>query len=311
MSSGARQLTQIARETTVGVTPTPFARTTFEFTDNGLDATVSKEESKSITSGRIARSSMITGAEYAGELKCEPKYSQLVQDLMAAAAFNSWSSNVLTFGGALRQTFSLLRGFEDVNDYHVFRGCHVNTFSIEIPEAGLISMAFGLMALGRTNFSAPPAGAVTPADNSPKLSNVSVGEILLDGVSQAGISCLTQFSFKWDNTMKLQKCLGEGINARAILETLAAGTGSFTAAWSRNTSDMYEKQFSNTTISLKVPITDTLGNSYEIFIPKAEITAPLPSGGNSDILNASFEYKVVEEAPTITRIPAPAPNPNP
>ena len=153
----------------------------------------------------------------------------------------------------------------------MFRGCHVNTFSIEVPEAGFITMAFGLMALGRTNFSAPPAGTVTPADNNPKLSNVSVGEILIDGVSQAGISCLTAFSFKWDNTMKLQKCLGEGINARAILETLAAGTGSFTVAWSRNTSDMYEKQFTNATISLNVPITDTLGNSYEILFLKQKL----------------------------------------
>ena len=130
MSSGARQITQIAKETTVGTTPSPFVRTTFEFTENGLDATVTKEDSNSITSGRIARSSMITGAEYAGELKCEAKYSSLVQDLMAAAAFNNWSSNVLTFGGTLRQTFSVLRGFEDVNDYHVFRGCHVNTLEL-------------------------------------------------------------------------------------------------------------------------------------------------------------------------------------
>lgn len=250
---------------------------------------------------------MITGAEYAGELKCEAKYSSLVQDLMAAAAFNNWSSNVLTFGGTLRQTFSVLRGFEDVNDYHVFRGCHVNTFGIDIPEAGLITMTFGLMALGRTNFSSAPAGTITAADNNPKMSNVSVGDILIDGVSQAGISCLTAFTFNWDNTMQLQRCLGGGIDARAILEMLATGTGSFTAAWSRNTSDMYEKQFTNKTISLKVPITDTDGNKYEIFIPKAEITAPLPSGGNSDLLNASFEYKVVEVAPTITRTPAAVP----
>ncbi|MDT1913833.1 hypothetical protein FPK81_23660, partial [Acinetobacter baumannii] len=92
------------------------------------------------------------------------------------------------------------------------------------------------------------------------------------------------FTFNWDNTMQLQRCLGGGIDARAILEMLATGTGSFTAAWSRNTSDMYEKQFTNKTISLKVPITDTDGNKYEIFIPKAESTAPLPSGGNSDLL---------------------------
>ncbi|MFP1005997.1 hypothetical protein ACLD0V_16440, partial [Acinetobacter baumannii] len=55
------------------------------------------------------------------------------------------------------------------------------------------------------------------------------------------------------------------------------------------------------------------GFVFQIFVqqslPKAEITAPLPSGGNSDLLNASFEYKVVEVAPTITRTPAAVPAP--
>lgn len=305
MSSGAKQILQVARETTIGITPVPFNRQTLECTDVTIDGTVTKESSNSIADTRIARSSMITGAEYAGDIVIEAKFSPLVQDLMAAAAFNNWNGDVLTFGGDIRQTFSVLRGFKDVNDYHLFRGVHVNTFGIEIPETGLITMTFGVMALGRSNTDTIPAGTVTAADDNPKMSNVSVGDILIDGASQAGISCLTAFSFNWDNSMQIQRCLGNGIDPKKILEMVAAGTGSFTAAWSRNTSDMYEKQFTNKTISLRVPITDSENNGYEILIPKAEITASLPSGGNSDTLSASFEYTIVDEAPTITRIPAP------
>jgi Phage tail tube protein len=305
MSSGAKQILQVARETTIGITPVPFNRQTLECTDVTIDGTVTKESSNSIADTRIARSSMITGAEYAGDIVIEAKFSPLVQDLMAAAAFNNWNGDVLTFGGDIRQTFSVLRGFKDVNDYHLFRGVHVNTFGIEIPETGLITMTFGVMALGRSNTDTIPTGTVTAADDNPKMSNVSVGDILIDGASQAGISCLTAFSFNWDNSMQIQRCLGNGIDPKKILEMVAAGTGSFTAAWSRNTSDMYEKQFTNKTISLRVPITDSEGNGYEILIPKAEITASLPSGGNSDTLSASFEYTIVDEAPTITRIPAP------
>lgn len=302
MSSGAKQITQIAFESTIGTTPTPFNRTTFEFTENGLDGTVSKESSNSIADTRIARGSQITGAEYAGDLTCEAKYSPLVQSMMELAAFNEWNSNVLTFGGDVRKTATILRGFRDANDFHVVKGCHVNTFAIDIPESGLITMTFGIMALGRQNFSSMPAGTVTPADTNPKMSNISVGDILIDGVSQAGISCITAFSFNWDNSMQIQRCLGNGIDPKKIIEMVAAGTGSFTAAWSRNTSDMYEKQFTNATIALKVPFMDSNGKAYVIEIPKAEITATLPSGGNSDILSASFEYTVVDIAPTITRI---------
>lgn len=44
-------------------------------------------------------------------------------------------------------------------------------------------------------------------------------------------------------------------------------------------------------------------NARQNGLPKVEITASLPSGGNSDILQASFEYRVVEQAPTLVRKP--------
>lgn len=84
---------------------------------------------------------------------------------------------------------------------------------------------------------------------------------------------------------------------------MANGTGSFTAAWSTGAAANYEKQFTNTTIGLQVVIKDSSNNEYVLTLPKVEITASLPSGGNSDILQASFEYRVVEQAPTLVRKP--------
>ena len=302
MSSGAKQLVQIAKETVIGTVPSPFARQTLAFTDISLNQSVEKTESASITDNRLQQSSMITSAEYSGELSAEAQYGAY-DDLMAAAAFNAWATNVLTFGGTTRQTFSVLRGYTDIANYHTFSGLHVNTFGIDIPEAGPIGLTFGFMGTKRTTAAVAPVGTITPASANPRMSNISVGDLLVDGVSVKGTACITAFSFNWDNSMQVQKCLGAGLEVGAILEMSAKGTGSFTMAWSTKAAELYEKQFINGNISLSIPITDTAGNKYVLNIPKVELTAPLATGGKDDLLNTTFEYTVVDQAPTITRTP--------
>ena len=72
-------------------------------------------------------------------------------------------------------------------------------------------------------------------------------------------------------------------------------------AWSKGAAVDYEKQFINKTVAIVVKLKDGIGNEYTLTLPKVEITAALQSGGNSDILSADFEYRVVEQAPTLTR----------
>ena len=302
MSSGAKQLVQIAKETVIGTVPSPFARQTLAFTDISLNQSVEKTESASITDSRLQQSSMITSAEYSGELGAEAQYGAY-DDLMAAAAFNAWATNVLTFGGTTRQTFSVSRGYTDIANYHTFSGLHVNTFGIDIPEAGLIGLTFGFMGMKRTTAAVAPVGTITPASTNPRMSNISVGDLLVDGVSVKGTACISAFSFNWDNSMQVRKCLGAGLEVGAILEMSAKGTGSFTMAWSTKAAELYEKQFTNGNISLSIPITDTAGNKYVLNIPKVELTAPLATGGKGDLLNTTFEYTVVDQAPTLTRTP--------
>ena len=159
------------------------------------------------------------------------------------------------------------------------------------------------MGTKRTTAAVAPVGTITPASSNPRMSNISVGDLLVDGVSVKGTACITAFSFNWDNSMQVQNCLGAGLEVGAILEMSAKGTGSFTMAWSTKAAELYEKQFTNGNISLSIPITDTAGNKYVLNIPKVELTAPLATGGKDDLLNTTFEYTVVDQAPTLTRTP--------
>lgn len=166
----------------------------------------------------------------------------------------------------------------------------INTFNLDIPEQGIVTFGFSLWAKNVWLYYRTTGTVVATSDN-PKLSNVSVGKILLDGVS-SGTACISAFNFVWDNSMRVQPCLGLGLEIGAIIETLANGTGSFTAAFSGGSAENYEKQFTNTTIGLVVPFTDdTEGNEYELTLPELEITGSLPSGGSSDLLQITFDYR--------------------
>ena len=48
---------------------------------------------------------------------------------------------------------------------------------------------------------------------------------------------------------------------------------------------------------------DGQGNKYLLTLPKIEITGNLPTGSNTDILSISYDYRTIEDAPTLTRTP--------
>ena len=311
MSSGARQIVQYAVETVNGTTPIPFARKTLPFVDTSLDQTANKTDSASIKSGRIASQGAITSKTVEGDLNVEAEFATY-DDLIAAAAFNTWAEGateddpeVLTFGGTTRQSLSILRGYEDIAEYYTFAGVHVNTFTLDIPEEGIVTFGFGLMGKSRVHVSnTAPTGTVTPADDKPKISSVGVGDILVDGTSVVGVACISALSFEWDNQAQVQRCLGNGGDVGAIIEGMANGTGTVTMAWSKKGAELLEKQFNNGLVSFVIPFGDSLGNQYKLTPPQVEITGSLPSGSGEDILQASIEYRVVNQAPTLERLAA-------
>lgn len=309
MSSGSREIIHIAPETVIGTTPSPFARTSLPFTDSSLDAAVTKEDSATKLDTRLAQQGTITAVDYTGDINAEFRYGTY-DDLIAANAYNAWvvdtpvaGSDTITFGGTTKKTFSILRGYTDVSNYHTFSGMFVNTFNITIPESGIVTTTFGMIGTNRIPSSVAPAGTVTTPTLTDPFSSVSVTDIQINGVTTAGVACITDFNFTWDNSAQTQRCLGDGLAIGNIIETLANGTGSFTMAWSAKGADMYESQFTNTTYKLSVKMVDGQGNKYLLTLPKIEITGNLPTGSNTDILSISYDYRTIEDAPTLTRTP--------
>ncbi|MDA3442639.1 phage tail tube protein [Acinetobacter bereziniae] len=299
MSSGAKQLTRVGFEASPGVVATTW--NTFAFTTNGLDASAQTTESQTIKDSRIAAGTLVTGVEVQGDIESEWAYG--IQDgVLELVAFNAWNSNVLTFGGTSRKTLSIIRGFTDIDNYQVFTGCHINQWTLSIPDSGIVTSKFSIMAMKRTAYEVAPTGTVTPAGDAIPFTSLSTGDILIEGEKKAGM-CVTQIELTIDNTMQIQKCLDYENNISGILETIMKGSGNFTVAWSKNTAELYEKQFLNEPISLEYSLKDKDGNKYTLSLPNVLVSAPLPSGGAGDILNTQFSFTVADAAPTLKRIP--------
>ncbi|MCU4434725.1 hypothetical protein KTH93_04440 [Acinetobacter bereziniae] len=299
MSSGAKQLTRVGFEASPGVIATTW--NTFAFTTNGLDASAQTTESQTIKDSRIAAGTLVTGVEVQGDIESEWAYG--IQDgVLELVAFNAWNSNVLTFGGTSRKTLSIIRGFTDIDNFQVFTGCYINQWTLSIPDSGIVTSKFSIMAMKRTAYEVVPTGTVTPAGDAIPFTSLSTGDILIEGEKKAGM-CVTQIELTIDNTMQIQKCLDYENNISGILETIMKGSGNFTVAWSKNTAELYEKQFLNEPISLEYSLKDKDGNKYTLSLPNVLVSAPLPSGGAGDILNTQFSFTVADAAPTLKRIP--------
>lgn len=299
MSSGAKQITRYGAEATPGTVATKWK--TLAFVTNGLDAAAQTTESQTIKDSRIAAGTLVTGVDVTGDIETEFAYG-IQDDLLEGAAFNPWTDNVLTFGGTARKSFSVIRGFTDIDNYQVFTGCHINQWVLTIPDSGIVTSKFGIMGLKRTAYEVAPTGTIDPADDAVQLTSLSTGDILIDGAAKAGM-CVTQLDLTIDNSMQLQKCLDYENNIGAILETILKATGNLTIAWSKNTAELYEKQFLNEPVSIQYSLKDNLGNKYTLSLPKVLLSAPLPSGGAADVLTTQFAYSVADEVPTLTRIP--------
>ncbi|MEI2416218.1 phage tail tube protein [Orrella sp. JC864] len=306
MSSGAKVVTHYIKESTPGVTPaSPAAGAwkTARLTGNSLSPTPTTQVSDEITDSRISQGSVVTGLTIGGDLVGEMSFGTF-DDFLEALFYGNWTNDVLTVG-TTRHTFSVQKAFTDVGTYHLFKGVHAATGSIEIPEEGKITLTIGGQALdyedGESSFVTSPAAATT----TPFMSSLAVGDITVDGISLAGAACVSAMTVNVDNTVQLQRCLGSGrLGPGAIIETEAAITGTITLAWSKRAWLIWKEQLTRKPFAVSFPIEDSLGNRYVFAFPSIEFDGELPNGGKRDIIQATLNWTVAKVAPFITRVAA-------
>ena len=302
MSSGAQVTSYLIPETTPGVTPTTGAWDTLRLTSNTLSPTVNTQVSDEITESRISQGSVVSSADIQGDLVGELSYGSF-DKLLEAAFYGTWTGDVLTVGST-RHTFTVAKNFNDVSVYTLFKGMHVSVFALDIPSDGKITATFTMMGLDYADGDTNTVSTVTPATSTPFMSNLNLGTIMVDGQSLEGIACVSALTISLDNGLQAQRCIGNGkIGPGAQIATEAAVTGTITLAWSPRAWQIWKNTFTRLPIALEFPITDSLGNRYDLSFPALEVDGDLPNGGKRDLIEVTLNYTVAKQAPTITRAP--------
>ena len=302
MSSGAKVVSAIAVQTNKDTNPTTGWKI-LPVVSNGLTVSASLTESEIIADGRVAKSGMVTGGEISGEIDTELMFG-VYDDLIAAAFWSDWVTGTpatlatLKIGSTKKQ-FAITKDFTDIGVYHVFKGCVVNSFSLEVDAESLVKVNFGIMGLGyEASNTASFAKSPTTATDGKKASGLSIGTIKVDG-TQIGV-CVEAFKFELDNQAEVQKCLGDNIYGGNILAMLANASGSLTLAYSQAAHNIITEQLTGRTFSLEVPIQfDT--KKYVIKIPKMQVSGEIPSPSGKDLVTVDVNYTVVDESPVIER----------
>lgn len=304
MSSGAKVISHIAREQSPGVLPTVPVWQVMRLTSNALTPTVNTSESEEITDTRLGQGSSADSVDIGGDLAGEFSFGTF-DSLLAAAFYNEWDSDQLTIGET-RITHAIAKGYKDVGVYAMFKGAHVSTWALDIPEEGKVTTTFTMSCLDYEDANTVIVVSADAATDTPAMSSLSIGTVKVDGQSLEGLACVSALSLSLDNSLQTQRCLGTGkLGPGALIETAANFTGSATLAFSAKAWEIWKNQFTRAAIAIEFPIVDSLGNSYNINLPKCEVDGDLPSGGRTDILQIDLNLTIAKQSPVITRIPAP------
>lgn len=272
-------------------------------TGDTLNNTTELTKSETIADTRLATAGMVTSAQASGDVDVE-FIKSTYDDLIAAAAFNDWNENVLTFGGNTQKLFAIEKNFSDVGQYHYWSGMAVDKWSLTIPDSGFIKMQFSFVGSGYENGLSAYATTPTPSPTSPKASSISVDSITINGEDLKGVACVTAFDFSVTNNLERQNCIGSGLYGAKNMEKMADMEGSLTIAYGQKAQSILNNQLTGTTVSLQAVIKFPDGSKYTLDIGKAQLSGDIPNGGADDILNAQLSYTVVEQAPTLTRTAA-------
>ena len=191
---------------------------------------------------------------------------QSFDDFLAAALFGNWTTNVLKQGVEVH-SFNIEEGFTDIDVYLTMLGAMVDTFSLSLqPEGRIITGNFGLIGKKLIDPEASSADAdPTPANSNPVFDSFT-GYLRKNGASM-GIATSLELSLA--NNLAPLYALFQN-EAFAVKEGRANITGSVTLFF--QSAAEIEEFLNETESSLEFQVTDLLGNSYTIEIPRAKWT---------------------------------------
>jgi hypothetical protein len=266
---GSRHDLAYIMETVWGTTPGTPSMKRLRHTGTTLELQKQSEASEEIRSDRQIVDFRHGTRQVQGDVSFELSYGAF-DDLLEAALFGAWTSDVLKAGTAVK-SFTAERRHTDINQFLRFTGCMVNTFALTVqPSPAIVRGTFGIMgkdqAVAGTSLGTPSDVATHPPFDS-------FSGTLEEGGS--AIAKVTGLELSLSNGIESAFAIGD-MSAAGLLEGRSNLTGTLSAFFEN--ASLISKFLDETESSLEVELVDPPGNKYTILVPRLKY-----SGGSAPV----------------------------
>lgn len=280
VARGSRVGLTYGMETTWGELDT--AATVYELRTTGTTVSLSKDsfQSNELRSDRQIADLRHGMFNVSGDINVELSHTSF-DDIIESAMFEEWTSSDTITTGTTMKSFTLQKEFSDISEYHVFPGCVVNTWSLNVTPSGIITSTFNVIGETMETSQASWAGSASAKSaNSPFDSFTGT---LSEG---GGVNALvTGIDMTISNNIAPLQVIGNRYNV-GLVDGRANITGTMTAYFANST--LLDKFINETESSLSFVLGDGT-NTMTFSMPRIKY-----SGG---------DVPVNDEGPIILNMP--------
>lgn len=282
IAESSRTRLSVIKEVTEGTTPTSPAFTNVRYTGDSLKLVRQNITSDEIRSDRNVTDLVQVAGGAEGAINFELSYGAF-DNLIEGALCSTWSADEIV-NGTTRSSFTLEKTYEQgaTDTFIRYRGCIVNTMSLNIATQQIVTGSFGFMGRGGSVGSAILSGA-TYADSAANDVMNAGDDFAALSITGAGTPKLTGLTLELNNNTRMQPVVGS-------IDTAGVGLGRFnltgTATMYFETKDAYELFLAGTATDLTFTIGGSSTLKYIVTIPKLKFTdGDVPvSGNDADII---------------------------
>ena len=272
IASAARHQTSYVREVSVGVTPANPAMQALRHTTCSLglsrDSFTSNEKRPDRQIADVRTGTDKISGSIGFELSLEA-----FDDFLEACLAGTWQANVLNVGTEQR-SFTIERGFPDIGQYLLYRGCFVNKLSLSVKPNAMITGSFDVVGLSGAVGAAPLNAHVAPAPTHMPYDSYT-GELKEGGTP---LAVVTGIDISLDNGIAAQYGVFQR-SAKFVDWGKSTVTGTMTAFF--EDASLIAKFLDETPTSLEFTIGSNV-NGYTFLLPSIRYTgseAPMQSDG--------------------------------
>lgn len=280
VARGSRVAVTYGMENTWGELDTDATLYQLRVTGIGVNLTKDSFQSNELRSDRQIADLRHGMFSVSGDIPVELSHTSF-DDIIESAMFNDWQSDDTITTGITQKSFTIQKTFTDINQYHVFPGCVVNTWSLNVTPNGLITSTFNVMGKTMEIGEAAWTGSATAKSaNSPFDS--FTGTLSEGGVVNA---LVTGIDLTLSNNLTALQVIGNN-HSIGLVDGRANINGTMTAYFAN--SNLLDKFIHETESSLSFTLSDS-SNTMTFLMPRIKY-----SGG---------DVPVNDEGPIILSMP--------